>query len=71
MGNEMKRGLVDIVSEGTDEKIDMAFALTAKTGHDRLRLLPIAEATPPIYPDPNHDSCGYEQMDQRRDGSFF
>ena len=44
MRDEMNRGLVGIVSEGTDETIDMALALTAQTEHERVRLLPIAGA---------------------------
>jgi TRAP-type uncharacterized transport system substrate-binding protein len=36
--------LVGIVSEGTDETVDMALALTAQSEHDGLRLLPIAGA---------------------------
>src|SRR5258708_4656142 len=42
--DKINRGLVSIVSEGTDETVDMALALTAQTEHDRLRLLPIAGA---------------------------
>jgi TRAP-type uncharacterized transport system substrate-binding protein len=42
--DELNSGLVGIVSEGTDETVDMALALTAQTEHDRLRLLPIAGA---------------------------
>jgi uncharacterized protein len=42
--DEMNNGLVGIVSEGTDETVDMALVLTAQTEHDRLRLLPIAGA---------------------------
>ena len=42
MRDEMNRGLVGIVSEGTDETIDLALALTAQTEHERVRLLPIA-----------------------------
>ena len=41
MREEMNRGLVGIVSEGTDETIDMALALTAQSEHERVRLLPI------------------------------
>lgn len=44
MRDAMNRGLVGIVSEGTDETVDMALALTAQTEHNRLRLLPIAGA---------------------------
>jgi TRAP-type uncharacterized transport system substrate-binding protein len=42
--DKMNSGLVGIVSEGTDETVDMAVALTAQAEHDRLRLLPIAGA---------------------------
>src|SRR5215472_12251761 len=42
MREEMNRGLVGIVSEGTDETIDMALALTAQSEQERVRLLPIA-----------------------------
>jgi uncharacterized protein len=42
--DKMNNGLVGIVSEGTDETVDMALVLTAQTEHDRLRLLPIAGA---------------------------
>jgi TRAP-type uncharacterized transport system substrate-binding protein len=42
MRDEMNKGLVGIISEGTDETVDMALALTAQAEHDRLRLLPIA-----------------------------
>jgi TRAP-type uncharacterized transport system substrate-binding protein len=42
--DKMNSGLVGIVSEGTDETVDMALALTEQTEHDRLRLLPIAGA---------------------------
>ena len=42
MRDEMNRGLVGIVSEGTDETIDLALALAAQTEHERVRLLPIA-----------------------------
>jgi uncharacterized protein len=42
--DELNGGLVGIVAEGTDETADMALALTAPAGHDRLRLLPIAGA---------------------------
>ena len=44
MRDKMNSGLVGIVSEGTDETVDMALALTAQAEHDRLRLLPIAGA---------------------------
>jgi TRAP-type uncharacterized transport system substrate-binding protein len=44
MRDKMNAGLVGIVSEGTDETVDMALALTAQSDHDRLRLLPIAGA---------------------------
>ena len=44
MRDKMNKGLVGIVSEGTDETVDMALALTAQTEHNRLRLLPIAGA---------------------------
>src|SRR5436190_20944196 len=44
MRDKMNSGLVGIVSEGTDETVDMALALTAQSEHDRLRLLPIAGA---------------------------
>ena len=44
MRDNMNRGLVGIVSEGTDETADMALALTAEAEHDRLRLLPMAGA---------------------------
>ncbi len=40
----MNKGLVGIVSDGTDETVDMALALTADTEHNPLRLLPIAGA---------------------------
>jgi uncharacterized protein len=43
MRDKMNSGLVGIVSEGTDETVDMALALTAQTEHG-LRLLPIAGA---------------------------
>jgi uncharacterized protein len=42
--DKINSGLVGIVSEGTDETVDMALALTAQAEHDRLRLLPIAGA---------------------------
>jgi len=42
--DKMNSGLVGIISEGTDETVDMARALTAYAGHDGLRLLPIAGA---------------------------
>ena len=42
--DQINNGLVGIVSEGTDETVDMALALTAQGDHDRLRLLPIAGA---------------------------
>src|SRR5215469_14371154 len=42
--DEMNSGLVGVVSEGTDETVDMALVLTGQTEHDRLRLLPIAGA---------------------------
>jgi len=42
MRDNMNSGLVAIVSEGTDETVDMALTLTAQAEHDRLRLLPIA-----------------------------
>src|SRR5690348_5468560 len=42
--DKMNSGLVGIVSEGTDETVDMALALTAQSEQDRLRLLPIAGA---------------------------
>jgi uncharacterized protein len=42
--DRLNSGLVGIVSEGTDETVDMALALTAQAEHDRLRLLPIAGA---------------------------
>ena len=44
MRDKINRGLVGIVSEGTDETVDMALALTAYAEHDGLRLLPIAGA---------------------------
>jgi uncharacterized protein len=44
MRDKMNSGLVGIVSEGTDETVDMALALTAQSEQDRLRLLPIAGA---------------------------
>ena len=43
MRDKMNSGLVGIVSEGTDETVDMALALTAQAEHERLRILPIAE----------------------------
>ncbi len=42
--DKINSGLVSIVSEGTDETVDMALALTAQAEHDRLRVLPIAGA---------------------------
>jgi uncharacterized protein len=42
--DKINSGLVGIVSEGTDETVDMALALTAQSEHDGLRLLPIAGA---------------------------
>jgi uncharacterized protein len=42
MRDKMNNGLVGIVSEGTDETVDMALALTAQSEQDRLRVLPIA-----------------------------
>jgi uncharacterized protein len=42
--DKINTGLVGIVSEGTDETVDMALALTAQAEHDGLRLLPIAGA---------------------------
>ena len=42
--DKMNSGLVGIISEGTDETVDMARALTAYAGHAGLRLLPIAGA---------------------------
>ena len=42
--DKMNSGLVGIVSEGTDEAVDMALVLTTQAEHDRLRLLPIAGA---------------------------
>src|SRR6266446_5633566 len=42
MRDKMNNGLVGIISEGTDETVDMALTLTAQAEHDRLRLLPIA-----------------------------
>jgi TRAP-type uncharacterized transport system substrate-binding protein len=42
--DKINSGLVGIVSEGTDETVDMALALTAQAEHDGLRLLPIAGA---------------------------
>lgn len=42
--DELNSGLVGIVSEGTDETVDMALALTAQAERDHLRLLPIAGA---------------------------
>src|ERR1700730_11328466 len=44
MRDKMNSGLVGIVSEGTDETVDMALALTAPAEHDRLRVLPMAGA---------------------------
>ena len=35
MRDKMNSGLVGIVSEGTDETVDMALALTAQAEHDR------------------------------------
>jgi uncharacterized protein len=40
--DKMNSGLVGIISEGTDETVDMARALTTYAAHDGLRLLPIA-----------------------------
>jgi hypothetical protein len=42
--DKMNSGLVGIISDGTDETVDMARALTAYAGQDGLRLLPIAGA---------------------------
>jgi TRAP-type uncharacterized transport system substrate-binding protein len=42
--DKINRGLVGIVSEGTDETADIALALTGQPEHDGLRLLPIAGA---------------------------
>jgi NMT1-like family len=42
--DKINSGLVGIISEGTDETVDMALALTAQSEQDRLRLLPIAGA---------------------------
>jgi uncharacterized protein len=42
--DKINSGLVGIVSEGTDETVDVALALTAQAEHDHLRLLPIAGA---------------------------
>jgi len=42
--DKINSGLVGIVSEGTDETVDMTLALTAQAEHDHLRLLPIAGA---------------------------
>ncbi len=42
--DKINNGLVGIVSEGTDETVDMALALAAQAEHDGLRLLPIAGA---------------------------
>jgi TRAP-type uncharacterized transport system substrate-binding protein len=42
--DKINTGLVGIVSEGTDETVDMALAVTAQAEHDRLRLLPIVGA---------------------------
>jgi TRAP-type uncharacterized transport system substrate-binding protein len=42
--DKINSGLLGIVSEGTDETVDMAHALTAQSEHDGLRLLPIAGA---------------------------
>lgn len=42
MRDQMNSGLVGIVSEGTDETVDMALALSAPAVHEPLRLLPIA-----------------------------
>jgi TRAP-type uncharacterized transport system substrate-binding protein len=44
MRDKMNSGLVGIVSEGTDETVDMALALTSQAEHDQFRLLPIAGA---------------------------
>jgi hypothetical protein len=44
MRDKMNSGLVGIVSEGTDETVDMALALTAQADPNRLRLLPIVGA---------------------------
>jgi TRAP-type uncharacterized transport system substrate-binding protein len=44
MRDNMNSGLVGIVSEETDETVDMALALTAQSEHDHLRLLPIVGA---------------------------
>jgi TRAP-type uncharacterized transport system substrate-binding protein len=44
MRDKINSGLVGIVSEGTDETVDMALAVTAQAEHDRLRLLPIVGA---------------------------
>jgi hypothetical protein len=42
--DKINSGLVGIVSEGTDETVDMALSLTAQPEHDGLPLLPIAGA---------------------------
>jgi uncharacterized protein len=42
--DKINSGLVGIVSEGTDETVDIALALTAQAEHNRLRVLPIAGA---------------------------
>jgi TRAP transporter TAXI family solute receptor len=42
--DKINSGLVGIVSEGTDETVDMALALAAQAEYDGLRLLPIAGA---------------------------
>ena len=44
MREKINRGLVGIVSEGTDETVDMALVLAAQPEHEALRLLPIAGA---------------------------
>jgi TRAP-type uncharacterized transport system substrate-binding protein len=44
MRDTINSGLVGIISEGTDETVDMALALAAFTEHDGLRLLPMAGA---------------------------
>jgi uncharacterized protein len=43
--DEINNSLVGIVSEGTDETVDMALVLAAREQHNDLRLLPIAGAS--------------------------
>jgi uncharacterized protein len=44
MRDKINSGLLGIVSEGTDETVDMALAVSAQAEHEPLRLLPIAGA---------------------------